>query len=107
MGAVAGLPEQKLGAPGDDHLAEVDKVLQDGLKVHLLRLAAGQRQGVDAKRCLQAGKAVQLVEHHVFHRVALQFDNNTDPVAVRLIAQIRDSLDPFVADAFGDFLDQF
>ena len=66
---------------------------------HLLGPAAVQRQHVDAKARLQRGVAVELVQDDVGLGVALQFDDDAQPVAVALVAQIGDALDQLLADA--------
>src|SRR5262249_3003309 len=49
--------------------------------------------------------AVELVEHDVGYRIAPKLDHHAIAVAVGLVAQIRDALDLFLADQFGDALD--
>ena len=51
------------------------------------------------------GEAVELVEHDVGHRVALQLDHDAIAVAVGLVAQVGDALDLLLAHQFGDALD--
>ena len=49
---------------------------------------------------------VELVEHHLGDRVALELDHEAHPALVGLVAQIGDLGDPFVAHEVGDLLDQ-
>ena len=97
MGAVARLAEQVLGAPGDHLLAESDERRQQVLQVHHQRPAAVERHDVGAERSLQRREAVELVEHHVGHGVALELDHHAIAVAVGLVAQRRDAVDLFFA----------
>ena len=90
MGAVAGLVEQELGAAGDDLFAEGDEGDQKILQVHHLRTAAVERQHVGGKIALQRREAIELVQHHVRHRVALQLDHDAKAVAVGFVAQIAE-----------------
>ena len=82
MGAIARLAKQKLGAAGDNLLAEIDKRRQYVLEVHHLRAAAIERHKVHTERALQSGKAPKLIKHHIGNRVALDFNNNAHTVAV-------------------------
>ena len=75
------------------------------LSVHRLRPAAVQRHHVGAERGLQRREAVELVEHDVGHRVALQLDDDAHAVAVALVADVGDALDALVAHQLGDLLD--
>ena len=105
MGAVARLAEQVLGAPVDHLLAEGDEGRQQVLQIHHLRPAAVERHHVGAERRLQRGEAIELVEHHVGHGVAAQFDHHAVAVAVGLVAQLGDAFDLLVAHQFADALD--
>ena len=106
MGAVARLVEQELGAPRHHLLAERDEGGEQVLQVHHLRAAAAvERHHVGAEGRLQRGEAVELVEHHVGHRVAPQLDHDAIAVAVGLVAQVGDALDLLLAHQLGDLLD--
>ena len=106
VGAIARLAEQILGAPVDHFLAERDEQRQQVLQVHHQRPAAVERHHVGAERRLQRGEAVELVEHHVRHRVAPQLDHDAVAVAVGFVAQRGNALDLLVAHQFADALDQ-
>ena len=105
VGAVAGLAEPELGAPGDHHLAERDERGQHVLQRHHQRTAAVERHHVGAERGLQRREAVELVEHHVDHGLALQLDHHAVAVAVGFVAQLRDAFDLLLAHQFGHALD--
>ena len=105
MGAIARLAEKMLGAPVDHLLAERNEGREQVLQIHHLRPAALERHHVGAERGLQRGEAIELIEHHVRHGVAAQFDHHPVAVAVGLIAQRRDAFDLLVAHQFADALD--
>ena len=105
MGAVAGLVEQELGAARHDLFAEGDEQRQQILQVHHLRPARIQRQDIGSKIRLQRREAIELVQHDIRHRLALQFDHDTKAIAVGFVAQIGDALDLLLAHQFGDALD--
>jgi len=67
--------------------------------------AAGQRNVVDAEGALQLRKAVKLVEHNIGHGVTLDLDHHAHPLPRRLVTDIRDALNLFVAHHFGNALD--
>ena len=106
MGGVARLVEQELGAPRDDAFAELHEGGQHVAQRHQLRPAAVERDHIGAEAGLHGGEAPELVQHHVGHRVAPQFDDDAHAVAVALVAQIGDALDLLFAHEFGDALDQ-
>ncbi len=105
VGAIARLVEQELGASGHHLLAEGDEGLQQVLQVQHLRPAADERHVVDAERGLQRREAVELVEHHVGHGVALDLDHHAHALAVGFIADVGDALDALFAHQIGDALD--
>ena len=49
---------------------------------------------------------IQLIDHDLRNRVALELDNDAHAIAVRFIPQIADAFDLFVVDKLGDLLDQ-
>ena len=106
MGAVAGVVELVAGPPRDHLGAEADERLQQLLEAHQPGAAAIQRQGIDAERRLQRRVTVELVQHDIGHRVALQLDHQPHAVLVALVADFRDALDSLVAHHFGDALVQ-
>ena len=106
MSAIARLAEPELGAPRDDGLAEIDEGAQHVAQRHHFRALAVQRDHIDWETRLQRGVAPQLIEHHVGHRLAPQFDDDAHPVAVGFVAQIGDALDFLFAHQIGDALDQ-
>ena len=105
VGAVARLAQEVLDAPVDHLFAEGDEGRQQVLQVHHLRPAALERHHVGAERGLQRREAVELVEHHVRHRIAPQFDHHAQAVAVGLVAQRADALELLLAHQFADALD--
>ena len=58
-----------------------------------------------AERRLQRRETIELVEHDVGHRVALELDHDAVAVAVALVAQVGNAVDVLVAHQFGDALD--
>ena len=100
------LREVELGAPADDVAAVVDVVLEDALERQRLRLAVDQRQHVHVERQLHRRVLEEVVEHLVRVEVALDLDVDAHPVAVGLVAQVGDAVDPLLLDEVGDLLEQ-
>ena len=71
MRAVARLAEQELRASGDDFFAEGDKSHDEIAQIHQFRAPTRERHGIDAEAGLQSREAVELVQHHITHGVAL------------------------------------
>ena len=105
VGAVARLVEQELGPPRHHLFAEGDEDRQQVLQVHQLRPAAVERDHVGAEIGLQRREPIELIEHHVGHGVALEFDDDAETVAIGFIAQVGNALDLLLAHQFGDALD--
>ena len=106
MRAVARLAEPEPRAALNDAFAEGQERDEQIAEVHQFRTAAVQRHHVDAERRLQRREAVELVEHHIADRVALQLDDDAHAVAVGFVAQFRDALDALFAHEIGDLFDQ-
>ncbi|MGY4313002.1 hypothetical protein ACVWW1_002305 [Bradyrhizobium sp. JR3.5] len=105
MGAITGFAEQELGPPGHHLLAERDEDGEQVLQIHRLRTAGIQRQDVGREIRLQRREPVELVQHHVGHRFALQLDDDAIAVTVGLVAQVADALDLLLFHEIGDALD--
>src|SRR5207342_3820444 len=54
---------------------------------------------------LQRREAIELVEHDVRHRLALELDHHAIALAVALVAQVGDAVDLLLAHQIGDALD--
>ncbi len=106
VAAVAGLGQFELDAADDHFLAELEEGLQQLAQPHLDRAAVVQGQHVDAERALHGGETPQLVQHHIRRGVALQLDDHPHAVAVGFVADVRNALDPLLADHFDDAFDQ-
>ena len=98
--------QQIFGPARNDFLAEIDEGLDQVLQGHQLGPTAVQRHHVGAEARLQRRVAVELVQHHVRHGVALDLDDDAHAVAIGFIAQVGDSLDLLLANELGDLLDQ-
>ncbi len=100
-------PEAVLGALHDHRVPVIDEVPEDRLEVHHPGNPVHERQHDDAERALHLGVLVELVQHDLGDRVALQLDH--DPNAVtrrRLVSQVRDVFDATVTHELGDLLDE-
>ena len=106
MRAVTRLAEQEFGTAGDDLFAEIDEGRDHILDVHQFRAATIEGNHVATEGRLHRGEPPQLVEHNLAHRIALQLDHNAHAVAVGLIAQIGNTLDPLFTHQIGDLFDQ-
>jgi hypothetical protein len=106
MGAVARVLQLVARAPRQDLGAEANEGLEQLLEAHQSRPAGVERECVDAERGLQRREAVELVQHHIGHRLALQLDHQTHPVAITLVAHLGHALDFLVAHHLGDALVQ-
>ncbi|MNJ31361.1 hypothetical protein D3C77_259960 [compost metagenome] len=106
VAAIARLGQLELDPANDHFLAELEEELQQLAQAHLLGPPVVQRQHVDAERGLQRRIAIELIQDHVARGVALQLDDDAHALAVRLVADIGDAFQAFLAHHFGDALDQ-
>ncbi len=102
--ARAGLREVVGGAPHHHLAAEVDEVAQRLLEREELRPAVGEREQVHAEGRLERRLHVELVQDHLFRGFPAQLDHDADPLAVRLVADVRHAVDPALAHQLGDAL---
>ena len=100
------LAQLVLGA-AHDHLAlVVDVVADHRQQAERARHAVDERDHVHAEGGLQRRVLVEVVEHDLRDRVALELDDQPDAGLVGLVAQVGDLLDPAVLHHLGDLLDQ-
>ena len=70
-----------------------------------LRHVVDEGDGVVAERRLQAGVLVELVQHDLRNRVALELDLDAHAGAVRVVGEVGHLGDHLVLDEVGDLLD--
>ena len=96
----------ELGAPPNDLATEVDEVLDQLQQRQHLRPAADNRQHDDAERRLELRVLVQIVEDDVAHLAALQVNDDSNAIAIGLVANVGDAFNGLRVDQFRDVLDQ-
>ena len=106
MRALLGAPQLVLGAPDDDLALVIDVVADDLAQRERARHVVDERHHVDAERGLHRRVLVELVEHDLGNRVALELDHEPHPVAVGLVAQVGDLRDLLVDHEVADLQDQ-
>ena len=85
LGALFGFAQFVAGAAEDDFAPVLDEGLVRFLKREQFRLAVIDREHVDRERGLHRGVLVEIVDHDLRQRVALQFDDDAR-VLIRLVA---------------------
>ena len=103
---VPGLPQIEYRSPRHDLTAMGEESLENLLEVHQLRLTVVQRHHVDAEHRLHRRLLVQVIQHDIGRLAALEFDDDTHAVLVRLVPQFADPLDALFTDEVGDLLDE-
>ena len=106
MRACLGAAQLVLGAAHDDLALVLHVRVDDPGERERARHAIHERHGVDAERGLHRRVLVELVEHDLGDRVALQLDHEARAGLVRLVAQVRDLGDLLVVHDLGDLLDE-
>ena len=106
VGALFGFAQIETRAADDDLFAMLDEVVEQRREVHDLRLVVDDGQEDDAERGLHLRVAIQIVQHDLGDRIALQLDDDAHPFAVGLVAKIGDAFDALVVNQLGDFLEQ-
>src|SRR6185369_5112283 len=80
--------------------------LEHLLEIQHARLSIHDGEIDDAKRRLHRRQLVELVEHNLRHRIALQLNDDAHTTAIRLITQIGNAVDLLLVDQLGDALEQ-
>ena len=103
VGPLVGLAQPVGGAPDDDVELVVDVVPDQLVQPQRAGNAVDDRQHVGAEAGLQLGVLVEVVQHHLGHRVALELDDDADadPVTA-LVLDVGDAAQLAVADLLGD-----
>ncbi len=81
-------------------------MIEQLLERHYLRLVVDDRQQDDAESGLHLSHLVQRVQDDLRHRITLHLDHDADALAVRLVAQIGNPFNLFLADQLGDAFNQ-
>src|SRR4051794_906541 len=94
-------------SPADDDLfAMLDEVVEQRREVHDLRLVVDDGQEDDAERGLHLGVAIQIAQHDLGDRIALQFDDDAHSFAVGFVAKIGNTFNALVVNELRDLLEQ-
>ena len=102
--AVARLAQPVLAPPGDDLDLVRDVDAQRLLQVEQPRHTVDERQDVRREVRLHRRVLVELVQHDLRVRIALQVDDEPHRVAGRRVADVADALDLAVVHELGDLL---
>ena len=108
VGALLGLFQVEAGPADDDLLLEFQVLVDDVPQGQYFRLPLvfHKRQHIDGKGGLQLGLGKQTVQHHLGIGVALELDHDTHTVAVGLVPDVGDTLQPLVLHLVGNGLDE-
>ena len=100
-------PREVVLGPAGDHLApEADELGEHLLQRHHLGPSSHQRQHDDAEGGLHLSVLIKLIDDDIRHLPASELQHDPDALATRLVAPLRDTLDPLVADQLADLLHQ-
>ena len=106
MGPRARLLEVELGPPADDLAPVLDVVLSTLLSDSVCGWPSTSASMFRLNDGLHRGVLEQVVQHLVRVRVPLDLDVDAHPVAVGLVAQVRDAVELLVLDEVRDLLEQ-
>lgn len=106
MCALLGATQLVLRAADDDLALVVDVAADDLAQRQRLRHVVDERHHVDAERRLHRGVLVELVQHHLRQRVALELDHQAHAMAVGLVPDVADLRDLLLVHQVGDLRDQ-
>ena len=88
MRPLLGAVQPEARAACDDLFLVVQVVTDDRAQTQGSRRPVHQRHRIDAERHLRLGVLVELVERNLGHGVALEFDDDAEPVAPALVADV-------------------
>ena len=106
VGARLGLVQIVARAAHDDVLLVLEVMVEHLVQGEHFRLAVHQRQHDRAEGFLHLRVLVQVVEHDGGIDVALELDDDAHTLAVALVADVADALQPLVVHQLGDLRDQ-
>ena len=106
VGALLGLFEVELRAARNHVHLEVNVMLEHVAQRQRFRLAVHDCEHDHAERRLHLREAVQLVQHDLRGRVALDGDDDHHAVAVGMIVDVGNALNALFLDEIRDILDQ-
>ena len=95
-----------LGAAGHDFLLMADVVIDHLPQVQHLGLAVHQRQHVGAEGLLHGGVLVEVIEDDLRMNVLLQLNDDAHAVAVALVADVGNAVQPLLMHQLGNALHQ-
>ena len=104
--ALARLAQQEDGAALHHVDAVIDEAANGLIESQLPRLPVEHREEDHGEALLHLGVLVELVEHDLRLRAALELDDDAHAVAVALVAHVADVVDDLVVDQLGDALDE-
>ena len=97
--------EQVHASPRHDLAAVLNERFEHLLEIQRLGFVVDERNDVDAERGLELGLGVEVVEDHLPHLAASQFDHDAG-VRSGLVAQLGNPVDALFLDEFRDPLDE-
>ena len=95
------------GAANHHLVAVFHIIMHQVAQIQKTRTAMHQGNVIDAERRLQRGKLIEFVENNVGHRLAFEFKNNAQTVAVRLVANVANAVYFLFFHQIGNFLNHF
>ncbi len=104
MAALARLAQVEDGAPRHHFTPVLQEDFNQVLEVAQFGLTIDQRHHIHAKGVLQLRLLVQVVEHHLGHFAALEFDHQAHAGLVRLVLDVADALNLFLVHQLGHAL---
>ena len=104
MGAFFGLAEFVARSAENDLMSVCHKCFEQLFQIECFRTSVDQSDIVDAERGLESRHLVELGEHNLGVRVALDVDLDTDDTACRRIFDIGDAVDLLLLDKVSDAL---
>src|SRR5207247_2238077 len=106
VGARFRLFQIEAGAPQHYLAPMLEEDVQGVYQRELARLPVYDCEVDHAERLLHRGQLVEVVQHDVRYRIALQLHDDAHALAIGLVAKVRDALELLVVDQLGDALEQ-
>ena len=91
---------------GDDLTPVIEEDPQGLAEIEQFGLPLDDGEKIDPEGILHRGHLEELVQDDLADSVPLEFDDDTHPIAIGLVAKIGDSFDLLLVHEFGDALDQ-
>ena len=106
MGSLFGCSEVKLRSTKNNLIAMLDVILHHLLEIEYPRHSIHQCQHNHPEGVLHRGMLVEIVQHYLCNRIALQLNHQSHTVTIGFVTNIGNAFKFFIVNKFDNFFNQ-